>query len=286
MENFDIGANVQFVISRERRTRKVTLKQSATLIDYPEGLLLAIDSDGKFSPVGEGDEALCALVKSVPKTALNAGDVVADVVYYVGVGKNKIMFSNEDIRITEKFIVATLKNKVDIKNESGDVAVKVAELIVEGTLTNTAYTEDAVDITGLDLSVKYTDGTTKALDSDDVTVSPATWGEDAGTQELAISYTEDGYTVSATIEVEVELDVPSSLAVSGDWTNTQTHETAVDPTGLTFTATYLSGKEVDVTEDVTVSPETWGETVGEQTATFSYTEGEVTVSVTKTATVD
>ena len=286
MQSFDIDANKQFVLSRERRTRKVTLKQSATLLDYPEGLLLAIDG-GKFVPVeDETENALCALLKKVPKEALNAGDVVADVVYYVGVGKDKIMFANEHIRITEKFIEATRKNKLDIMNDMGKFSVKVAELIVEGDLTNTAYTEDTVDITGLTFSVKYTDGASKSVDSDEVTVSPATWGEEAGKQELTISYTEDGYTVSATIEVEVELDVPSSLAVSGDWTNTQTHETAVDPTGLTFTATYLSGKEADVTAKVTVSPETWGETVGEQTATFSYTEGEVTVTATKTANVE
>lgn len=56
-------------------------------------------------------------------------------------------------------------------------------------------------------------------------------------------------------------------------------------TGLTFTATDTGGNTKDVTGDVTVSPTKWGETPGSQTATFSYTEGGVTVTTTKAATV-
>lgn len=287
MEQFNIDGNVQFVVSRERRTRKVTVVQDAgATADYPEGLLLQIDEDGKFEPAESGDKALCALVHPIPKALVIAGDVIADVVYYVGVGKQKIMFSNESLRITENFIQSALKNKVDIKSMTGDVAVRISELAMAGTLTNTQYTEADIDITGLTFKVKYTDGTEKSVDAQYIDISPSAWGDEAGTQTATLSYTEDGYTVFASLEATVVLDVPASLAVSGDWTNTQTHETAVDPTGLTFTATYLSGKTADVTADVTVSPATWGETVGEQTATFSYTEGEVTVSVDKTATVE
>jgi hypothetical protein len=56
-------------------------------------------------------------------------------------------------------------------------------------------------------------------------------------------------------------------------------------TGLTFTATDSGGNTKDVTSDVTVSPTTWGDTPGSQTATFSYTEGGTTVTTTKAATV-
>ena len=56
-------------------------------------------------------------------------------------------------------------------------------------------------------------------------------------------------------------------------------------TGLTFTATDSGGNTKDVTSDVTVSPSTWGDTPGSQTATFSYTEGGTTVTTTKAATV-
>ena len=284
MQTFDIDGNKQFVISRERRTRKVTVKQNAGATkDYPSGLLLALDNN-KFVPATTN--ALCALVDSIPKADIIAGDVVAEVVYYAGVGKEKIMFSNEAIRITEKFIESTIENKLDIKSQTGDVVVKIAELVISGELTNTQYTEDDVDLTGLTFKVKYTDGTEKEIDDSEIVSAPSQWSDEAGDQTAVLSYTEDGYTVSAELEATVVLNTLVSLAVSGDWTNAQVHETAVDPTGLIFSAVYLSGDSEDVTADVTVSPETWGETVGEQTATFSYTEGEVTVSVEKTATVE
>lgn len=59
----------------------------------------------------------------------------------------------------------------------------------------------------------------------------------------------------------------------------------MDPTGLIFTITYEDESEADVTDDVTVSPTTWGETPGSQTATFSYSEGGLTKTTTKAATV-
>ena len=59
----------------------------------------------------------------------------------------------------------------------------------------------------------------------------------------------------------------------------------MDLTGLTFTVTDTGGNTKDVTGDVTVSPTKWGESPGSQTATFSYTEGGVTVTTTKAATV-
>ena len=59
----------------------------------------------------------------------------------------------------------------------------------------------------------------------------------------------------------------------------------MDLTGLTLTVTYESGDTADVTDQVTVSPAQWGDTPGSQTATFSYTEGGVTKTTTKSATV-
>ena len=75
------------------------------------------------------------------------------------------------------------------------------------------------------------------------------------------------------------------MSCTGSWDATQVAGEAVDPTGLTFTATYTDGTTADVTASVTVSPETWDATPGSQTATFSYTEGGVTKTTTKAATV-
>ena len=59
----------------------------------------------------------------------------------------------------------------------------------------------------------------------------------------------------------------------------------MDPTGLTFTVTYQDSSTKDVTSDVTVSPTAWSATPGSQTATFSYSEGGLTKTTTKAATV-
>ena len=75
------------------------------------------------------------------------------------------------------------------------------------------------------------------------------------------------------------------MTCTGSWDATQVAGEAVDPTGLTFTVTYEDESEADVTDDVTVSPTTWGETPGSQTATFSYSEGGLTKTTTKAATV-
>lgn len=75
------------------------------------------------------------------------------------------------------------------------------------------------------------------------------------------------------------------MTCAGSWDAPQVAGEDVDLTGLTFTATDTGGNTKDVTGDVTVSPTKWGETPGSQTATFSYTEGGVTVTTTKAATV-
>ena len=59
----------------------------------------------------------------------------------------------------------------------------------------------------------------------------------------------------------------------------------MDPSGLTFTVTYEDSSTKDVTSSVTVSPEKWSATPGSQTATFSYSEGGLTKTATKSATV-
>lgn len=80
--------------------------------------------------------------------------------------------------------------------------------------------------------------------------------------------------------------LPSSLTIGGSWRNTQYIEHNIDAAGLTFTVTYYDGSTATKTaSQISISPTRWGNTVGTQTATFSYTENGTTVSATKTATV-
>lgn len=77
--------------------------------------------------------------------------------------------------------------------------------------------------------------------------------------------------------------IPKSLAVGGDWSNSQYTSEAPDTTGLSFTATYQDGSTSSVS--VNVSPSVWSSTVGTQTATFTYSYNGVSVSATKSADV-
>ena len=64
-----------------------------------------------------------------------------------------------------------------------------------------------------------------------------------------------------------------SLSVSGGWQNPQYMGTAVDFTGLVFTATFSDGSTQTATS--TASPSVWSES-GMQTVTFSYTFNGIT----------
>ncbi len=159
-----------------------------------------------------------------------------------------------------------------------------ASLAVSGDWTNTQYTEQNVDPTGLAFKATYLSGKEKTVTAD-VTVSPTAWSDTAGEQTATFTYTEGGVSVTATKVATVVLDVPANLVITGTLTNEQKVSTAPDITGLMATATYLSGKTIDVTSSVTVSPATYGETAGTETLTLSYTEGEVTISDSNEVTV-
>lgn len=75
------------------------------------------------------------------------------------------------------------------------------------------------------------------------------------------------------------------MTCTGSWDAEQVAGEDVDPSGLTFTVTYEDETTKDVTDEVTVSPAQWAATPGTQTATFSYTEGGITKTTTKSATV-
>ena len=79
--------------------------------------------------------------------------------------------------------------------------------------------------------------------------------------------------------------IPLSMSVSGSWSNLQFAGLAPDPTGLVFTVAFSDGDILSVTP-TSISPSEWDEeTIGNQTATFSFTSGGSTVTCTKVADV-
>lgn len=159
------------------------------------------------------------------------------------------------------------------------LADRPIELLVSGDWQNTQTIGVAPDTTGLSFTAKWGSGATESVTPE---VSPSVWG-DTGTQVATFSYTTAGYTVTATKEATVLPAMPASMEITGDWTNAQTVGAAPDPTGLVFTVSMSDNTQKTVTP-TSVSPVVW-DAVGEQTATFSYTEAGATVSATKTAIV-
>ena len=158
----------------------------------------------------------------------------------------------------------------------------VVGLTVSGNWSNTQYAGTAVDYTGLSFIAIYSNGTISSVTP--TSVSPSVWGSTVGTQTATFTYTENRFSVTVSKDASVEAAIPVSLSISGDWSNTQYVEQAVDYTGLVFTVTYSDGNSSVVTP-TSLNPSTWSSTVGVQSCTFSYTEDGVTVSVSKSADV-
>ena len=157
-------------------------------------------------------------------------------------------------------------------------------LEVEGDWTNKQVRYRIPDPEGLSFKAIYKNGNTAYVGAQ--LVSPEAW-PDTGLQTATFSYTENDITIYGTRSIGIEL-LPVSLSVSGNWTNYQYAGLAPDPTGLTFTVTYDDDSTATF-QGLSVIPTIWGNTVGTQTATFSYSQvvgnKTVTVSVTKNATV-
>lgn len=136
-------------------------------------------------------------------------------------------------------------------------------------------TGEPVDTSELSFTATYSDGTTGSVVPSSYT--PTSFGDTAGTQTVTFSFAGTDITVEVDYDVEAASPVLTGLTSGGDWSNTQYVAESVDPTGLTFTASYSDGT-TDVVSPQSHIPTTWGDTVGTQTCTFSYTEDEVTVT--------
>lgn len=171
----------------------------------------------------------------------------------------------------------------DVQKSEDQDTVEPEILDVIGDWESTCFVGQPVDISDLSFKVFYSDGSS----SYDVIPSynPTIWGNVEGEQTVTFSYTEDGITLTATKSAMV-IAILTSLEVSGNWEKIQRIGFAPDLTGLTFTATFNNGTQrVIPNSNIVVSPAIWSDTIGTQTATFSYTYSGVTATTTKDADV-
>lgn len=151
--------------------------------------------------------------------------------------------------------------------ESVETAEKGLEsLTIESEPQKTVYfMGDSVDLTGLVVKAKYTDGSTKTLAATDYDYSPKKLHE-TGKKTITINYQQK----NATFNVEVFPQQLAELALETIPSKTKYNlGDTVDTTGTKLLATYSDGTYKTIDTGFTVFPETL-DSVGNQLVTLSY----------------
>ena len=151
------------------------------------------------------------------------------------------------------------------KNESKTLS----SIALSGTYKTEFYVGDDFSHTGMVVTATYDNASTK-----DVTESALFEGYDmssAGTQEITVSYTENGVTKTTTYNILVKpLPVLESISLSGSYPTTFIVGDDFSHTGMVVTAKLDDKTETDVTSSVTFDGYDM-DIVGTQTVTVSYT---------------
>ncbi len=149
------------------------------------------------------------------------------------------------VRYTENYVTKTATFKVTIKAPP----VTLSEISVTAQPTKKEYVVgDTFDKTGLKVTAKYSDTTTK-----DVTAEVTTSGFDSSkpVESQTITVTYGGK--SATFTVKILAVKVTKIEITTEPTKKEyfVGETTLDTTGMVVTATYNNGTTADVTKDVT-----------------------------------
>ena len=158
--------------------------------------------------------------------------------------------------------------------------VNVAALTVQSVSIKTKpnkttyYVGDMLDNTGLTLTVKYTDGSTKTISSG-YTCSITTLNVQ-GTQTVSITY--GGKSATFTVTVKPATLVSIAIKTKPNKTTYYVGDRLVT-TGLSLTATYSNGTTKTIYSDFTCSPALLN-TAGTQTVTVTYEGKTATFTVT------
>lgn len=170
----------------------------------------------------------------------------------------------------------------------GGASAYPRELIITKTPTKTSYKAgEELDLTGIECSVTYSDGTTEKVTASPSIANGTVIYED--TTKITFSWAwPDDEKVVLTSDVAVTVTrVLSSISVSAPTKTIYYKGDALNLSGAVVTATFNSGRTAVVTSYATFSPEN-GSTLssfGAQTVTASYTENGVTKTATTSVTV-
>ena len=241
----------------------------------PSGIeVTATYSDGDTEVLGADAEGLVFS----PEEFTEAGPQTVTVLYTVG---NVTRTASVNVTVSEKAEEPAVLTGIEITTQPSKTEYEVG---------------DAFEPEGMVVTASYDKKDPQAVDPDKLTFTPEVFSE-AGEQTVTVSYTEDGITMEAklqvtvtekTVEPEVTLE---SIKVTPPQKLEYTAGQELDLTGMTVTAVYSDGEEKDVTAQAVVSRFD-KDLEGTQQIEVSYTENDVTVkdsfevTVTAAGTVD
>ena len=170
--------------------------------------------------------------------------------------------------------------------KKADVKRKLSSLSITGDWSNYQFYGEIPDTTGLTFTANYNNGTSQAVTPTVKVGTRTTWAvgsasEVSNTQTATFSYSENGVTVSNTKDATVYRMLTRFAKTGGSW-GYQYYDTAVNYSGLVFTAYYNNNSSATITPDLD-SPSKWetgssSENYNTQTAKFSYSERGVSAS--------
>ena len=268
--NMPIGENTITISYKEGGVTKsttltVTVKAPLTGIEVnTESAKMEYAHGENFDPAG--------LVVTATYSDGTKEDVTG---YTVEGGENMTVGQNTiTVRYTERGVTKTKELVVTVYAVLDSIAVTTNPTKME-------YAEgDDFDAAGMVVTATYSDGTAKAVT--DYTIEG---GEKlaVGENTITISYKEGEVTKTTTLVVTAKA-VLTGIEVTTNPTKVEyTEGDDFDPAGMVVTATYSDGTTKAVTDYTIEGGEEMA--AGEKTVTISYTDGEVTKTVTLTVTV-
>ena len=165
--------------------------------------------------------------------------------------------ANSKLTVDDNKILITYTENGIVKSTQIAITVelsirKLTSITIESQPTKLSYyTGEYFDTEGLKVVASFEDGTTEDVSSY-CSFTPA-YIESVDTTEVVISYSENGYTQTASIQVQVTENVIENIAIA-EYPQTEYFVgQTFDTEGLKVVANYTSGKQEDVTSECTIS---------------------------------
>ena len=229
--------------------------------------------------IGAPDKTTYFYGESINKTGMTVSAVMADGSTDAVDANDLIVFGYSATKLGEQTVTGMYRNA---KNATLTGTFKVTVVNYEKALTVTAPTKtayyygEALDTAGMQGTLTMADGSAAVAESEKLSVVAFNPNR-LGTQTITVQYENaKGETLSDTFSVLIH-NYPQRITLSGDYPTVFTEGDTFSYEGLHALAHFADGSRKDVTSLVSVTGYDMA-TVGTQTVTVTYSEGEKSVS--------